>query len=131
MIIPSTFAKKPKMTLGRSTAHQNEFWDTFLIKLLIRNNYPQHPCQKPENPAWTVHGSPKSILDIFLITLLIRNDYPQHPCQNPKMRPGRPKAHQNEFWDTFLIKMLIRNDYPQHPCQNQKNEARKAQGSTK
>ena len=56
---------------------------------------------------------------------------PSTLAKTRKMRPGRPKAHQNEFWDTFLIKMLIRNDYPQHPCQNQKNEARKAQGSTK
>ena len=65
MTIPSTLAKTRKMRPGRPKAHQNEFWDTFLIKLLIRNTISSTHA-KPESEAWTAQGSPNLVLGHFL-----------------------------------------------------------------
>ena len=86
------------MRPGRPKAHQSEFWDTFLIKLFIRNGYPQHPCHNPKMRPGRLNAYQYAIWDTFLIKLLRRNDYPQHPRQDTKMKAGRPKAHQHEFW---------------------------------
>ena len=110
-----------KMRPGRSTAHPNEFWNTFLIKLLIRNDYPQHPCPNQKMRPGRPKAHQNEFWDTFPIKLLIRNDNPQHPCQKPeKWGPEGPRLNKMSFGDTFLITLLIRNDNLQHLCQHPK-----------
>ena len=52
------------------------FWDTFLIKLLIRNDYLQYPCQNPEMRPGLRKPHQTEFWETLVIKLLIRNNYP-------------------------------------------------------
>ena len=99
--------------------HQNEFFITFLIKMLIRTSPPKRPGQTSKMKPGRGHGHQNELFTTFLIKELIRTGHPERPGQTSKMkRSWSPKC----VLEHFLILTSLENQPKKCPCENVEND---------